>query len=256
MNFLEKEWAKIALISYTAWAFYVLAIITIAPTFIYSVIGIDTNPLVWGRLQIVVIAAGIIGRMVLQPTENRWRRRSIIAVAIAAICFVSLPALAHKIDEPNYDEVVFTLATTWEGENKEGEFHVSYFDTIAKPPLWTVCYGHTRTAGPGQYKTDEQCRALLVDELAEYRAGLHGYFSPETIANRLPVMRDAAYTSLAYNVGIGAAGKSTATRRLNRGDIIGGCEAITWWNKAGGRVVRGLVRRRSEEQKYCLDGTQ
>jgi GH24 family phage-related lysozyme (muramidase) len=56
------------------------------------------------------------------------------------------------------------------------------------------------------------------------------------------------------NVGIAGAGKSTATRRLNAGDIAGGCQALTWWNKAGGRVVRGLVNRRAEEFALCMDG--
>ena len=53
-------------------------------------------------------------------------------------------------------------------------------------------------------------------------------------------------------VGVRAAGRSTATRRLNAGDVTGACKAITWWNKAGGRVIRGLVNRRTEDQTMCL----
>lgn len=246
MNFLEKEWARIALVSYTAWAFYVLAIITVAPNIIYGVFGVDTNPLVWGRLQIVAIVAGLVGRVILQPTANRWRRRSILAALFAAICFISLPALASHKTKPNFDAAAFTLISKWEGKR-----NASYQDIVG---IWTICYGHTRTAGPGQYKSDAECRQQLIGEINEYRAGLHAYFSSQTKAARLPVMRDAAYTSLAYNVGIRSAGRSTATRRLNAGNIKGGCNALTWWNKAGGRVVRGLVRRRSEERQYCLRG--
>lgn len=78
-------------------------------------------------------------------------------------------------------------------------------------------------------------------EVAEYRAGLHPDFTNETIRDRLPAPRDAAFTSLAFNIGMAGAGKSTATRRLNADDIPGACDALTWFNKAGGRVVRGLV---------------
>ena len=79
-------------------------------------------------------------------------------------------------------------------------------------------------------------------------------FTSDTIANRLTVDRDVAYASLAYNVGVSGTGKSTAVRRLNQGDIAGGCEALGWWNKAGGRVVRGLVNRRAEETELCMGG--
>lgn len=97
-------------------------------------------------------------------------------------------------------------------------------------------------------------RVMLAREVHSYRDGLHGYFTPETRSERLTAHRDAAYTSLAYNVGVAGAGKSTATRRLNAGDIRGGCEAIGWWNKAGQRVVRGLVNRRADEVALCLRG--
>jgi lysozyme len=77
-------------------------------------------------------------------------------------------------------------------------------------------------------------------------------FSPVTIAARLPATRDAAYTSTAFNCGVGGIGKSTATRRLNAGDIAGGCQALTWFDKAGGRVLRGLFERRKREKALCL----
>jgi GH24 family phage-related lysozyme (muramidase) len=41
---------------------------------------------------------------------------------------------------------------------------------------------------------------------------------------------------------------------LNEQRIAAACEALTWWNKAGGRVYRGLVDRRAEERDLCLEG--
>lgn len=246
MSFIVNDWRNLTLKSYTAWAFYILVAITLAPDILYAIFEIDTNPLVWGRLQIAVCVLGLVGRLVLQPEKSRWRRRIILALLVAFAGLISIPALAQTETHDTFDDAAFNLISKWEGKR-----NASYQDIVG---VWTICYGHTRTAGPRQYKTDQECRDLLTEEIAEYREGLHVYFSDSTKDQRLPVFRDAAYTSLAFNVGIRGAGKSTATRRLNRGNIDGGCDALTWWNKAGGRVVRGLVRRRSEERVYCLRG--
>lgn len=145
--------------------------------------------------------------------------------------------------------VAFPLVAKWEGKENH-----AYLDTIASPPVWTICYGETRGVKGGDYKTDAQCKAMLEAGLVEYREKLHVYFTEETKRHRLTPERDAAYVSLAWNVGIRGAGRSTATRRLNAGDIAGGCQALTWWNRAGGRVVRGLVNRRADEYRLCMKG--
>jgi len=175
-----------------------------------------------------------------------------LLVVLVAIGQPALPmSLAPKAQaaEPassDFDDIAFELISRWEGKRNN-----SYRDIVG---VWTICYGHTRTAGPGQRKTDAQCKTLLVAEIQEYREGLHAYLSGATLDFRLPAARDAAYTSLAFNVGIRGAGRSTAVKRLNAGDIAGGCKAITWWNKAGKRVVRGLVNRRGEEYRLCMVG--
>jgi len=143
----------------------------------------------------------------------------------------------------------------WEGEHRCDDnpaLHCAYLDLVGVP---TACFGETQGIKLGDRFTDRQCSQMLKRRLAEdYRAGLHRYFTAETKAERLTAHRDAAYVSLAYNVGIRGAGRSTATRRLNAGDVVGGCKALGWWNKAGGRIVRGLVNRRSEEVALCLWG--
>jgi lysozyme len=37
-----------------------------------------------------------------------------------------------------------------------------------------------------------------------------------------------------------------------RGQIWAACNSLTWFNRAGGRVLRGLVDRRAREQQICL----
>jgi len=61
-----------------------------------------------------------------------------------------------------------------------------------------------------------------------------------------------AYVSWAYNVGASAACKSTLVKKLNRGDYVGACNELLRWNRAGGRILPGLTKRRQAEQKTCL----
>jgi GH24 family phage-related lysozyme (muramidase) len=169
---------------------------------------------------------------------------------LLALAMAAAPVVAGgPVSEADFAEVAVPLVAKWEGKRNH-----AYLDTIASPPVWTVCYGETRGVRQGDFKTDAECLDMLKRGLNTYRAGLHRYFSEETLTHRLTPERDAAYVSLAWNVGIAGAGRSTATRRLNAGDIRGGCEALTWWSRAGGRVVRGLVRRRAEERALCLAG--
>lgn len=155
-------------------------------------------------------------------------------------------AMANPVSQKEFLEVSLPLIAKWEGKRNQ-----SYRDIVG---VWTICYGSTRGIGPNMYYTDEQCLELLKDEVLEYREGVYNYYNATTKQERLTPERDAAFTSLAYNVGIRGAGRSTAVRRLNKGNITGACSALTWWNKAGGRVIRGLVNRRAEEQRYCLKG--
>jgi GH24 family phage-related lysozyme (muramidase) len=165
-----------------------------------------------------------------------------------------LPAAAGKVDMalPYSEADALNEAVPFIAQ-EEGLRTKAYLDIVGVP---TICYGSTRGVRLGMEKTRAECLDLLRSEVAEYRHGLHRYIKPAARLYHLTPKRDAAYTSTAFNCGIGAIGKSTAVRRLNAGDIKGGCEALTWWNKAGGRVVRGLVARRTRERALCLDGVR
>lgn len=251
---LDQSWKTIVLRSYTALAFYTLAVITLAPDIIYLVAERDTNPAVWSALQLWVIALGILGRLILQPSEGALRRRLILGVVVIVTILVAAQAMAQTSERATM-RVLVPLVIKWEGEHRcpdNRAMHCAYRDIVGIP---TLCFGETRGVRLGDRATDAECRQMLQRRLSgDFRAGLHRYFSEETKTFRLTPQRDAAYVSLAYNVGQRGAGRSTATRRLNSGDIEGGCTALGWWNKAGGRVVRGLVNRRAEEMALCLQG--
>ena len=60
-----------------------------------------------------------------------------------------------------------------------------------------------------------------------------------------------AYLDFTYNVGVSAFCHSTLNRKLNSGDYDGACKELLKWNTAGGKVVQGLVNRRTEEYDKC-----
>jgi lysozyme len=69
-------------------------------------------------------------------------------------------------------------------------------------------------------------------------------------------LADGQYTALlsfVFNLGGGALQASTLLRRLNRADYAGAAAEFPRWNKAGGRAVVGLSKRRSAEQRLFVN---
>lgn len=126
----------------------------------------------------------------------------------------------------------------------------AYRDIVGVP---TVCYGETKGVQMGDSYTKAECDDMFVEELESYAAQLAKVIPalPE-----MPPEMQVAFTSWAYNVGLGAAAKSTLARKANAGDWVGACEQLPRWNRAGGRAVRGLTLRRSAEREMCLEGAR
>lgn len=238
---------NIALKAASMWANYLGVLVLITPELLYALFERDTDPRISFFAGLGLIVAGIVGRLIDQGLDYTKLRAWLVAGLVLLIPMGEARAQSYTLEE--FDAVAVPLIAKWEGLRT-----TAYLDTIASPPVWTVCYGETKGVQQGDTYTPEQCKEMLAREVREYREGLHRYFTPVTQSERLTPERDAAYTSLAYNAGIRAIGRSTATRRLNAGDIEGGCKAIGWWNRAGSRVVRGLVRRRADEQRLCMRG--
>ncbi|EPE98626.1 lysozyme [Rhizobium grahamii] len=137
-----------------------------------------------------------------------------------------------------------TLIKPWEGLSL-----TAYPDIVG---VWTACYGETQNIRKGMKFTKAECDEKLLTRV------MGDYYLPltECIADfdRKPVEWQAAAISVTYNVGVGAACKSTFARLAREGRIKESCHAMTAFNKAGGRVVQGLVNRRSAELALCLKG--
>ena len=61
-----------------------------------------------------------------------------------------------------------------------------------------------------------------------------------------------ALCSFVFNLGSGAFQSSTLRRRLNRGDYEGAANEFPRWVFAGGRKLKGLIKRRSDERLLFL----
>jgi len=109
---------------------------------------------------------------------------------------------------------------------------------------WTIGWGAT---GPdiGQHTiwTKAQCDARLVADVARHAAEVdHALGNAPTSQSQFD-----ALVSFHYNTG--AISRATLTRKHRAGDRTGALQQFARWTRAGGRVLRGLVRRREAEAR-------
>ncbi|MBP1849703.1 lysozyme [Rhizobium halophytocola] len=249
MMMIVDNWRRVVALSISFWMQVAGLVVLIWPEAKFVLTGVDSDPVFFWWVGVLLLVVGITGRLYEQKL-SKWREWLRICAIVALVfvlawLFTSAAHAAPPTEAETLDIAVPFIA------QEEGEVLVAYLDIVGVP---TICSGSTRGVKLGMKKTRAECRALLRSEVAEFRNKLHGYFTPATLNYRLTPSRDTAYTSTAFNCGIEAIGKSTATKRLNAGDIAGGCEALSWWNKAGGRVIRGLAARRERERALCLKG--
>ena len=113
--------------------------------------------------------------------------------------------------------------------------------------VWTIGYGHIKGVSEGMSITQEQAEQMLLDELKEYE----NYINELVIVNLSQNQFDAL-VSWVYNLGPANLQSSTLLKVLNSGDYSGVPAQIERWNKAGGKVLEGLIRRREAESAlFC-----
>ena len=111
----------------------------------------------------------------------------------------------------------------------------------------TIGYGHTKTAKMGQVITEQQADQLMRNDLAVFEKGVSELVKSQLTANQFD-----ALVSIAYNIGLGNLSKSTLIKKVNAGDYAGASDEFLRWNRAGGKVVQGLVNRRRAERNLFL----
>lgn len=119
--------------------------------------------------------------------------------------------------------------------------------------VWTIGYGTTASAGVGITPVEgmtiskEDAEKYLDQSIKKFAEKIAPLITAPINENEF-----GAFVSLAYNIGPGAFKKSSALRHFNGGDKAKAADAMLLWNKAGGKVLNGLKRRREAERMLFL----
>ncbi len=126
----------------------------------------------------------------------------------------------------------------------EGVEYKPYRDVVG---VLTVCYGHTGPdIIPDKTYTEAECKAMLDKDLQPFARSVE-----RSVKVPASEYQRAALISFSYNVGVKAFESSTLLKKLNAGDSRGACDEMRRWNKAGGKVWKGLINRREVEREIC-----
>ncbi len=128
----------------------------------------------------------------------------------------------------------------------EGMKLKAYKDIVG---VLTIGYGHTGAdVHEGQEITKEQAEELLQSDMSIFEKGVEEACSGLSLTDN----EFAALVSFSFNLGLGSLKSSTLLKKLKSNDRTGAADEFQRWNKAGGKVVAGLTRRRLAERDLFL----
>jgi lysozyme len=134
----------------------------------------------------------------------------------------------------NISEEGINLIKKFEGCKLE-----AYQDAVG---VWTIGYGHTKNVHEGQVIKQKEAESMLVHELLEYCHHVEKALEVELTQNQFD-----ALVSWTYNLGPTNLNRSTMLKVVNANNMSEVPTQIKRWNKAGGKILDGLVRRRKAE---------
>ena len=116
--------------------------------------------------------------------------------------------------------------------------------------LWTIGYGHLILKEEMEKLikiTTGEAKNILRKDLKRTETGVKKLLTLSVTQNQFD-----ALVSFAFNLGLGNLKKSTLLKKVNAGDKDAAALQFKCWNKAGGRVLAGLTRRRDAEMRLFL----
>lgn len=114
----------------------------------------------------------------------------------------------------------------------------------------TIGYGHTKDVKPNDVITKDGAEELLKKDLKEFEEAVTAMLDIREVA--VNQCQFDALVCFAFNVGTKALDTSTLLKKLTIGDVEGASDEFLRWNKAGGKVLEGLTRRRQAERRLFL----
>jgi len=131
----------------------------------------------------------------------------------------------------------------------EGCRLTAYLDSV---DVWTIGFGWTHPVEGKSIRRGMTINQATADRLL--KTGLVTFENDilKVVKVKLNQNQFDALVSLTYNIGSRALSTSTLLRKLNAGDFIGAADEFLRWDKAGGKVLAGLARRRRAERQRFL----
>ena len=106
----------------------------------------------------------------------------------------------------------------------------------------TIGYGHT-----GGVKEDDTISQPEADELLENDIAKFEEYVSDNVIVELKQNQFDALVAWTFNLGVGNLRNSTMLKKLNEADYDSIPFEMRRWNKAGGKTLDGLIRRRKAE---------
>lgn len=113
--------------------------------------------------------------------------------------------------------------------------------------VWTIGWGHTKGVFPGMKINRDTAQKYFEEDVKWAVDAVNRLVKVGLTQNQFD-----ALVSLTFNIGETAFGRSTLLKKLNAGDYDGAADEFPKWKYQSGKVLKGLVRRRSEEMEYFL----
>ncbi len=109
----------------------------------------------------------------------------------------------------------------------------------------TIGFGST---GPhvemGMKISQGEADELLLEDIERFEDGVNKVCGFNTTSDQF-----SALVSLSFNIGLSAFNGSTVLKRHKLGNFIGAARAFAMWNRGGGKILPGLIRRREAEAR-------
>ncbi len=131
----------------------------------------------------------------------------------------------------------------------EGFRDTAYRDPVG---IWTIGYGHTSMAGQPRVIAGMSVSRAQADAILRRDVGAVAIAVRKAIAVPVNEQQFSALVSFCYNVGIENFRKSSVLHCINRSEFAAVPRRLALWNKAGGKVLPGLVKRRAAEAAMFL----
>lgn len=170
-----------------------------------------------------------------------------------------MPELTFKIND-NCPKLVKKYEGMHDGDSKQ----LGLQPKLCPANIWTEGYGRAMTDKSGNFltkanatkaeaedkaviKTEAQAELALKEDLELFSKRITPYIKVPLTENQF-----GACVSLAYNIGHGAFSTSSVLKFINAKDFNNAAKSFILWNKAGGKVLAGLTKRRQEEAELFM----